>query len=152
MCAKELASDLWPTMSSRHLRFFESPDLRRSHGQLKIRVVSSGCFRNITQFRTGAPHRGKAKLYKDPFWLQDPFLTLRFRNPTVFTIFTFPLILYTDYMSSYRKTMPSFTLVLTSGHPSSSFCSLTIQPFSAMLPTPPDFLMVRISLNLSHPC
>ena len=55
-----------------------------------------------------------------------------------------------DYMSSYRKTMPSFTLVLTSGHP--SFRSPTIQPSSAMLPTSPDFLMVYIWLSVSHPC
>ena len=64
-----------------------------------------------------------------------------FRNPTVFTIY--PLNLFCpNYMSSYRKTMPSFTLVLTSGHP--SFHSPTIQPSSAMLPTAPDFLMVHI--------
>jgi len=38
--------------------------------------------------------------------------------------------------------MPSFTLVLTSGHP--SVPSPTIQPSSAMLPTAPDFLMRTI--------
>lgn len=42
-------------------------------------------------------------------------------------------------------TTPSFTLVLTSGHPSS--LSPTIQPSSAMLPTAPDFLMKTIDLR-----
>jgi len=41
--------------------------------------------------------------------------------------------------------MPSFTLVLTSGHP--SFRSPIIQTSSAMLPTAPDFLMKTIDLR-----
>ena len=49
-------------------------------------------------------------------------------------------------MSPYRKPMPSFTLVLTSGH--HSLLSTTVQPDSytspTMLPTAPDHLMVRI--------
>lgn len=39
----------------------------------------------------GCPHRGKAKLYKDPFFASGPFSHSSvscFRNPTVFTIFT----------------------------------------------------------------
>ena len=44
----------------------------------------------------GCPHRGKAKLYKDPFWLQDPFLTLKFLASEVLLSLPFspsPLIL-----------------------------------------------------------
>ena len=144
MCAKELASDLWPTMSSRHLRFFESPDLRRSHGQLKKRDVSSGCFRNITQSRTGARTEAKPSFIRTLFGFRTLFSLFASKILLSLPFSPSPLILSTDYMSSYRKTMPSFTLVLTSGHSSSSFCSATIQPSSAMLPTVPDCLMVRI--------
>ncbi|KAF8816698.1 hypothetical protein BYT27DRAFT_7248122 [Phlegmacium glaucopus] len=45
-------------------------------------------------------------------------------------------------MSPYRKPLPSFTLVLTSGH--HSFRPATIQLSSAM---PPDFLMKTIDLR-----
>ena len=82
------------------------------------------------------------------FLSQDPFPTLQFLDSEIQLSLPFspsPLFL-PDYMSSYRKTMPSLTLVLTSGHPSSN------QPTSAMLPTAPDFLMVHIWPSLSHSC
>ncbi|KAF8816650.1 hypothetical protein BYT27DRAFT_6382625 [Phlegmacium glaucopus] len=51
-------------------------------------------------------------------------------------------MLTTDQMSPYRKPLPSFTLVLTSGH--HPFCPATIQLSSAI---PPDFLMKTIDLR-----
>ena len=151
MCAKELASDLWPTMSSRHLRFFESPDLRRSYGPLKIRDVGWIAFTTLPTARA----RTEAK----PSFIRTLFFGFR----TLFPLSSISLqkfnclyhfhllhLFCPDYMSSYRKTMPSFTLVLTSGHP--SFRLPIIQPSSAMLPTAPDFLMVHIWPSMTRSC
>jgi len=119
-------------MSSRYLEFsklvFESPDLRTFHGTARV----------------------KTKLYKDPiFSPQGSFPTLQFLASESNCLYPFhPLHLFSpDYMSSHRKTMPSFTLVLTSGHPSFRSPAIDIQPSSAMLPTAPDFLMKTIDLR-----
>ena len=58
------------------------------------------------------------------------------------------LVLSKDPMSPYRKPMPSFTLVLTSGH--HSYRPSTIQLSPAVPPTAPDFLMVCIWPSLLH--
>ncbi|KAF8816699.1 hypothetical protein BYT27DRAFT_6384066 [Phlegmacium glaucopus] len=50
-----------------------------------------------------------------------------------------------DHMSPYRKPLPSFTLVLTSGH--HSYSPATIQLCSAIPPTAPEFLMKTIDLR-----
>ena len=93
--------------------------------------------------------RVRTETKMDPFFCSRALFPLSsFLLPKSNCLYHFhPLhLFFPNYMSSYRKTMPSFTLVLTSGHP--SFRLPTIQPSSAMVA--PDFLMVHIWPSMSN--